>query len=271
MAQIECLECGTIFNDNIEDCPNCGCPASRCKKVSEEKEDNPNQESSKEQKGNSRQECSTRQEVYSNQESSTRQEIKTDGLVECKCCGAEISTEARHCPHCGAKGIYAPLDYGNAIYDCIFRKYFNTSGRSRRSEVLPFFLLCVIMWSAQAYQMPGGVQSGFVQSLEQSIGAIIILATLLPTLAATIRRLHDIGRSGWWVLTGFAGFFIFKDSDKGENEYGKSPKYQPEYFKEELPDNASTVATTIAVIVAIIIVMQIIAIFSIYASTSRGY
>ena len=91
---------------------------------------------------------------------------------------------------------------------------------------------------------------------------IPFIITILPTLGAIVRRLHDIGRSGWWLLFPipiFCEIFIFKDSDKKENEYGKSPKYQPEYFTEELPDKGTLIAKII--IFAAIFAMLILFLF----------
>ena len=58
------------------------------------------------------------------------------------------------------------------------------------------------------------------------------LATLLPSLAVGCRRLHDIGRSGWWIFIAIipiVGWIILivwyaKDSDPGDNAYGPNPK-----------------------------------------------
>ena len=57
------------------------------------------------------------------------------------------------------------------------------------------------------------------------------LATILPALAASVRRLHDIGKSGWWVLLhlipviGFLVmlYFYLQPSEPGTNEYGPPP------------------------------------------------
>lgn len=56
--------------------------------------------------------------------------------------------------------------------------------------------------------------------------------TLLPALAVLVRRLHDIGRSGWWALIGFVPIvgaivllvFTVSGSTPGENAFGPSPK-----------------------------------------------
>ena len=72
----------------------------------------------------------------------------------------------------------------------------------------------------------------------QSIGylsAIYSLGLLIPSIAVSIRRLHDTGRSGWWFLLGVIPvvnligifvllFFYVQDSQPGENEYGPNPK-----------------------------------------------
>ncbi|HEX8209800.1 MAG TPA: DUF805 domain-containing protein [Longimicrobium sp.] len=58
------------------------------------------------------------------------------------------------------------------------------------------------------------------------------LAAFIPGLSVTVRRLHDTGKSGWWMLInlipliGFIVFlvFMFQDSQMGDNEYGPNPK-----------------------------------------------
>jgi uncharacterized membrane protein YhaH (DUF805 family) len=63
-----------------------------------------------------------------------------------------------------------------------------------------------------------------------SIGYLLLL--IIPTLAVAVRRLHDIGKSGWWMLIslvpliGGIWFFILSvtDSQLEENIYGKNPK-----------------------------------------------
>lgn len=217
MSNLKCTECGMEFNSNLEECPNCGCPASECEKIAE-------------------------------------MESVSSKLIECPSCGTKISIDAKRCPHCGSKGNFAPLDYGNAIYDCFCRKYYCFTGRSRRSEVFPFIILTGMMCGTLLYLKPDNSNSG-----GPSPELIPFIITILPTLGAIVRRLHDIGRSGWWVLLPIVGeIFIFKDSDKKENEYGKSPKYQPEYFTEELPDKGTHIGKIIAIIFAAIFALQIL-------------
>ena len=63
------------------------------------------------------------------------------------------------------------------------------------------------------------------------IGLIYALAVLVPSIAVAIRRLHDTGRSGWWVLLGLVPvlsiillIFLVLDSQPNDNEYGPNPK-----------------------------------------------
>ena len=64
------------------------------------------------------------------------------------------------------------------------------------------------------------------------LGAILGLGLLVPSIAVTIRRLHDTGRSGWWCLIGLVPVvggivllvFMCLDSTPGANAYGPNPK-----------------------------------------------
>ena len=111
------------------------------------------------------------------------------------------------------------------------------------------------------YFKPNGVSDGPRPEL------LPFLITLLPMLGAIVRRLHDIGRSGWWLLCPIVPeIFIFKDSDKTENEYGKSPKYQPEY-NDELPDKGTVIGKWILIALAILLVLAVIIFVYSYSET----
>jgi uncharacterized membrane protein YhaH (DUF805 family) len=64
------------------------------------------------------------------------------------------------------------------------------------------------------------------------LGTLYSLAVLIPGIAVSVRRLHDINRSGWWLLIGLIPIigaiilliFTAKDSQPGENQYGPNPK-----------------------------------------------
>ena len=78
------------------------------------------------------------------------------------------------------------MNFGQAISTC-FAKYATFSGRASRAEFWWFFLFQILV--SIVASMLGDVVAGLVS-----------LALLLPALAVGARRLHDIGRSGWWQL-----------------------------------------------------------------------
>jgi uncharacterized membrane protein YhaH (DUF805 family) len=81
------------------------------------------------------------------------------------------------------------------------RKYAEFNGRARRAEYWWYALLLIV-----AYVVLGMVES--ILGIGQMLGtygpltASLMLATLVPSLAVGIRRLHDTSRSGWWLLIG---------------------------------------------------------------------
>ena len=88
------------------------------------------------------------------------------------------------------------MNFGQAISSC-FAKYATFSGRASRPEFWWFFL----------FQALVSVAFGMVSEV---LYGVVVLAMLLPSLAAGSRRLHDIGKSGWWqllMLTGI-GYFL---------------------------------------------------------------
>ena len=110
----------------------------------------------------------------------------------------------------------------------VLSKYATFTGRARRSEYWWFVLFYVIVSAlATAIDTVAGLpQTG-------GYGPVTVVATLallLPSLAVTARRLHDTGRSGWWMLLSLIPigglvvlFFALQDS-KGPNAWGQSPK-----------------------------------------------
>jgi uncharacterized membrane protein YhaH (DUF805 family) len=115
------------------------------------------------------------------------------------------------------------MGFADAIRS-VFSKYVVFSGRARRSEFWWFFLFAVIV-----YIVVGIIDAVIGSSI---LGLIVSLALLLPSLAVNVRRLHDTGRSGWWILIGLIpiiGFIVLlvfecQDSQPGTNAYGPSPK-----------------------------------------------
>ena len=111
------------------------------------------------------------------------------------------------------------------------KKYADFSGRARRREYWFYILFYVIILIVLM------VIDGFIGTQIAGAGlgiltCIYALAVLIPTLAVTVRRLHDTGRSGWWILIQLVPivgvfillYFLVSDSNPGTNAYGPSPK-----------------------------------------------
>lgn len=103
-------------------------------------------------------------------------------------------------------------------------KYATFSGRASRSEFWWFYLFTVLLgWGATAV----GALSAPGTGAGEILSLIVSLALFLPTLAVGCRRLHDIGRSGWWqllvlTLIGVILLIIWwaTDTKREDNKYG---------------------------------------------------
>jgi uncharacterized membrane protein YhaH (DUF805 family) len=111
------------------------------------------------------------------------------------------------------------------------KNYAVFSGRSRRSEYWYFALFYLILYAACA------IVDGLTGSFDRASGiglftAVLTLALLIPSLSVGVRRLHDTGRSGWWLLIAFIPLvgaiillvFLVQDSEAGANRFGDNPK-----------------------------------------------
>jgi uncharacterized membrane protein YhaH (DUF805 family) len=108
----------------------------------------------------------------------------------------------------------------------VLKKYAVFVGRARRKEYWMFFLCNLLIAIAIGFILGfiGGVL-GIGTALSTPASFIYSLAMLVPGIAVAIRRMHDIGRSGWWILCPVANLvFLFLDSQQGANEYGPNPK-----------------------------------------------
>jgi uncharacterized membrane protein YhaH (DUF805 family) len=142
------------------------------------------------------------------------------------------------------------MEDGMNWYLEVLKKYAVFSGRARRKEYWMFWLFnWIIGFVLYFIENIAGIapESGRVLMI------LYTLAVLLPTLAVAVRRLHDTGRSGWWLLimlavavrrlhdpgrsgwwllTSFVAIiggivllvFLVQDSQPAENQYGPNPK-----------------------------------------------
>lgn len=116
-------------------------------------------------------------------------------------------------------------------YLMALKKYAEFQGRAQRKEYWMFTLfnfLAMVLLGAVGALLGGGGEGGLGDVLQGLYG----LGVLVPGIAVTVRRLHDIGKSGWWGLVALIPligsliliYFAVKDSQPESNEYGPNPK-----------------------------------------------
>ena len=121
------------------------------------------------------------------------------------------------------------IDY----YKSVLKNYANFDGRARRSEYWYYTLMNVIIVIALEILLGVGAMVSSVLAI--IVGLLLVvyaIGTLVPSIAVMVRRLHDIGKSGWWyfiALIPLAGpiwliVLLATDSQEGTNEYGVNPK-----------------------------------------------
>ena len=111
------------------------------------------------------------------------------------------------------------------------KKYAVFSGRSRRKEYW-YFVLFVVIVSIVLSLIDSLFGTYHRESGTGLLGGIFSLAILIPSIAVSVRRLHDIDRTGWWVLislvplVGWIVLLVFhvQDGTPGTNRYGPNPK-----------------------------------------------
>jgi uncharacterized membrane protein YhaH (DUF805 family) len=109
----------------------------------------------------------------------------------------------------------------------VLRQYVDFAGRARRKEYWMFTLVNVIIALVLAI-LDNVLTTGI-------LGLVYSLAVLLPSLAVGVRRLHDTGRSGWWLLISLIPLigaivlvvFFATDGEPQPNAYGPDPKAIP--------------------------------------------
>jgi uncharacterized membrane protein YhaH (DUF805 family) len=110
-------------------------------------------------------------------------------------------------------------------------KNFSFNGRARRKEYWFFFLFVVVI--AFLLGLLDSVVGTYSTEAELGLlGGLFILAILIQSIAVGVRRLHDTGKSGWWLLINFVPFvgpiivlvLMVLAGEQGKNQYGPDPK-----------------------------------------------
>jgi uncharacterized membrane protein YhaH (DUF805 family) len=116
-------------------------------------------------------------------------------------------------------------------YLAALKKYTDFSGRARRKEYWYFMLFNVI------FLIVATILDNLFKTTFENLGygwfyLLYALAVLLPGIALVVRRLHDVGKSGWWYFIALiplvGGIWLLvlmcTDSQPGDNQYGPNPK-----------------------------------------------
>ena len=135
-----------------------------------------------------------------------------------------------------------------------FRRYFEFSGRSSRSEFWWFFLFCILLYmlafSLSVNELGPSDDSfidveAFLSKTLTSWFGIALIVTLIPSISLSVRRFHDINMSGWWyvalqiapsilgqyififsfisVIALFVYLYFMCTEGGGDNQYGTNP------------------------------------------------
>ncbi|MCU0607689.1 MAG: DUF805 domain-containing protein [Candidatus Edwardsbacteria bacterium] len=108
------------------------------------------------------------------------------------------------------------------VYIAVLRKYAVFEGRAGRREYWTFFLINIV----------AGFALGFVEGLigfdrtsgSSVLGNLYTLAVLVPSIAVGVRRMHDVGKSGWYLLVPIYNLILACTAgEEGDNQYGPVP------------------------------------------------
>jgi uncharacterized membrane protein YhaH (DUF805 family) len=113
----------------------------------------------------------------------------------------------------------------------VWKKYAVFSGRARRKEYWYFVLFNIII-SIVLTGIDGVTGSLSAATGMGLLSGLYALAILIPSIAVSVRRLHDTDRSGWWLLIALIPLvgaiillvFVIQDSKPGANQFGENPK-----------------------------------------------
>jgi inner membrane protein yhaI len=128
-------------------------------------------------------------------------------------------------------GVLSLWDYA---IGCVINKYVDFNGRARHKEFWGFHLFyCIAIFICMILAVIGASVSETASLIMSIPYYLLILGGMLPQIAVSVRRLHDVGKSGWWFLislipiVGAIWLLVLycQDSNPDENQYGENPKY----------------------------------------------
>ena len=124
------------------------------------------------------------------------------------------------------------MDFKTAINVCLKDKYVQFTGRASLSEFWWFFLFTFIISAILSALTSAFAGIKVMKIIMYIITIIVELVFLLPGLGVAFRRLHDVGKSGWWIfinLIPIVGQIIYivilaRKGEDAENKYGAKPE-----------------------------------------------
>ena len=125
------------------------------------------------------------------------------------------------------------MSFTDAVQNVVMNNYANWDGRASRSEYWWFNLFNLII-NIVTDVIDSSLGMGMIAYGVGYAGFIALLALLLPSIGVSVRRLHDLGKSGWWLLiaiipiVNFIGIFVIlvftlMEGEKQPNQYGNVP------------------------------------------------
>lgn len=122
------------------------------------------------------------------------------------------------------------MNFSEAVR-AVLNKYATFEGRARRAEYWYFVLLTTVLSIAAQIIGVAGRDGGLITLLLLGALALISLALIIPGIAVSVRRLHDTGRSGWFLLLGLipvvGGILLLvwtcSRGTEGPNRFGADP------------------------------------------------
>lgn len=110
-------------------------------------------------------------------------------------------------------------------YLAVLKKYAVFTGRARRKEYWMFFLFNTII--GVVLGLVEGVLGNGAEMDRSILASIYQLAVMIPSIAVSVRRMHDTDHSGWWLLVPIVNFvFCCTEGTKGDNRFGSDPKVE---------------------------------------------
>ncbi|MDC0037255.1 DUF805 domain-containing protein [Alphaproteobacteria bacterium] len=159
------------------------------------------------------------------------------------------------------------MNFFESIKSCFIR-YTDFSGRSMRSEYWNFGIFIIVLTTVADYLDAKIVGVSYLDYYGfGTLNIILTIVTTVPSFAVSVRRLHDINKSGWWILLLFTIvgwipliYWACLKSDGAENRFGPSPIPDQNFIRKKL----GIIQKILFIISVIIFIIVIAFLFFVY-------